>query len=70
MEALQRCNRSMKDHIEAQPLEGYVRSRLDAPELAAVEEHLLVCRECRRRLEDEERLIGAVREALRRSVER
>jgi anti-sigma factor ChrR (cupin superfamily) len=54
------------DHIDAETLDGYALGSLTEPELAVVEEHLLICDECRRLLiGKEERYATIVREALK-----
>ncbi len=40
-------NASWKTHPDADALEGYAMGRLGEPESERVEEHLLVCAECR-----------------------
>ena len=61
------------DHIDAKTLEGYALDHLEEPELASVEEHLLVCQECCYRVMEAEaeaqRYVRAMREALRRLAE-
>ena len=52
-------------HLSDDLLELYVMGRLDEPELAPLEEHLLICEECRNRLEGTETYIAAMRAVLR-----
>ncbi len=40
----------MAPHIDDDDLERYALNRLDETEAAPIEEHLLVCEECRKRL--------------------
>lgn len=53
-------------HVSADEIELYSLDRLSEPELSRVEEHLLVCERCRRRLADEDRFSKAARAALER----
>lgn len=48
-------------HIHADQLEEYALHRLSEPETAAVEEHLLVCEDCRDGLRSIEEVISATR---------
>jgi len=41
-------------HIDAASIAGYIKGTLNEAEIAAVEEHLLICESCRQRLDDEE----------------
>ena len=50
-------------HASDDALEGYVLRGLDEPEVAALEEHLLVCSTCQARLEETESFIIATRSA-------
>ena len=50
-------------HIPGAQLEGYALRRLLAPETAAVEEHLLVCEDCRDGLHLIDEMIAAMRAA-------
>jgi anti-sigma factor ChrR (cupin superfamily) len=40
----------MKDHVPDDWLEQYSKGTLEAARLAQVEEHLLICEQCRERL--------------------
>jgi anti-sigma factor ChrR (cupin superfamily) len=42
---------SRSNHTDEETLEGYSTGRLNESESAPVEEHLLICEECRDRLE-------------------
>ena len=53
-------------HISDDQLELYLMGRLNEQELAPLEEHLLICEECRDRLEKTEAYIAAMRAILRR----
>jgi anti-sigma factor RsiW len=53
-------------HIDEEALERYVLNQSPEPELEAVEEHLLICEECRAALNRAEIEISSIREALRR----
>lgn len=50
-------------HASDDALERYLLGGSDEPEVAAVEEHLLVCRTCQARLEETEAFITAMRSA-------
>jgi hypothetical protein len=50
-------------HVSEEDLERYSMNRLAERELAEVEEHLLVCGECRGRLEESDRYVRAMRAA-------
>jgi anti-sigma factor RsiW len=52
-------------HISDDSLELYALGRLQEPELASTEEHLLLCQECRARLEETDAYVTAIREALK-----
>lgn len=54
-------------HPSDDDLELYALGRLTEPDLGRVEEHLLVCEECRVRLDEEDAFVKAVRAALRRA---
>jgi hypothetical protein len=51
-------------HISDDLLEGYSMGRLTEPEMAPLEEHLLICEACRGRLLLTDLDIAAIREAL------
>ena len=51
-------------HISDDDLELHALGRLAEADAAPVEEHLLVCAECRTRLAGWDAYIGAIREAL------
>jgi len=53
-------------HAADDELEQYVLGGLVEPEVAAVEEHLLVCETCRARLEETESFVQAMRSAARK----
>ena len=53
-------------HISDDLLEGYSMGRLTEPEMAPLEEHLLICEACRDRLVRMDFDIAAIREALQR----
>jgi hypothetical protein len=55
------------DHISDELLERHSLAALQEPELAAVEEHLLVCPECQDRLEAADAYVKAMRGAALRS---
>jgi len=50
-------------HINEDDLEKYGMQTLPEAELAPLEEHLLICAECRDRLEATERYVAAIRAA-------
>ncbi len=54
-----------QNHFDEDTLEQRALGRLGGPTLAAVEEHLLVCEQCRDRLTEIERFIAAFRGAVR-----
>ena len=54
------------NHVDADTLEAYALGRLEEPERARVEEHLLTCQRCRKRLIQAEGYVQAMREALGR----
>ncbi len=56
-------------HLSEDLLEEYVFGRLKGSALSTVEEHLLICADCRRRLEETEGFIRAARIAARRLQE-
>lgn len=58
--------RSPEQCLSEQEIEDYLFQRLSAVSREAAEEHLLFCEECRRRTEEEEKLIDAVRGAAER----
>lgn len=51
----------MASHIASGVLELYALRRLTEPVLGRVEEHLLVCKECRKEVTAYDRMIGALR---------
>jgi anti-sigma factor RsiW len=53
------------DHSSDDLLERYAMGRLLESELAPVEEHLLICEDCRNRLAEIDADIAAIREALK-----
>ncbi|MCE5311274.1 MAG: zf-HC2 domain-containing protein [Acidobacteriales bacterium] len=53
-------------HASDDALERYLLGESDEPEVAAVEEHLLVCRTCQTRLEETEAYITAIRSAAKK----
>jgi anti-sigma factor RsiW len=53
-------------HLSDDSLELYSLGRLTEPERTQAEEHLLMCDECRKRLEATDAYIAAMREGLRR----
>ena len=56
-------------HIPDRDLERYHLGRIDGPELAVVEEHLLLCPKCQVKLSETQRYIEAVRaNAIREGV--
>ena len=57
-------------HASDDLLELYSMGRLKEEEMAPLEEHLLICDECRNRLMATDREIAAIREALRRREEK
>ena len=58
---------SHMDHIPDDLIDEYALGRLGEPELAALEEHLLACGECRNRLQLADEFIQALREARRKA---
>ena len=54
------------EHISEDALERYAMRTLPEPELAVLEEHLLICAECRQRLQATEQYVAAMREAAAR----
>ncbi len=53
-------------HPEEEQLEGYAMGTLSGTEAAALEQHLLGCGECRRRLDDTVEYVTAMRQAAAR----
>ena len=51
-------------HVHADQLEEYALRRLSEPETAAVEEHLLVCEDCRDGLISIDEVISVTRAAM------
>jgi hypothetical protein len=60
----------MPSHISDDSLERYSMGGLTGAEIAPLEEHLLVCEECRKRLVSTDVEIAAIREALKRREEK
>ena len=58
-----RYSASMGDHISAADLERYAMGILQGCELAAVDEHLLVCQACQDALKEVDDFITAMRTA-------
>lgn len=58
--------RSPEQCLSEPEIEDYLFQRLSGVSREAVEEHLLFCEECRRRVEEEEKLIEAMRGAAER----
>ena len=56
----------MTRHVEPDELERYALKRLPAERLDAIEDHLLICAECRFSLEKVEDLIASMRGALQK----
>lgn len=54
----------MTEHIEPDVLELYVLGRLSEKEAAQIEEHLLVCEDCRDRLSEEDEVIEIIKQFL------
>jgi anti-sigma factor RsiW len=54
-----------RNHIAEDTLERYVMARLSEAELVPVEEHLLICQDCRERVAWLDDFVGAVRSAAR-----
>lgn len=57
-------------HISEDRLELYSMGRLSERDVANIEQHLLICSPCRRKLEEVESFVGAIRAALSRSESR
>jgi len=57
---------SFADHVEDDLLDVYAMGRLCEPDLVYLEEHLLICHDCRTRLEAVDALKKAVRIVARR----
>ena len=53
-------------HVSAEAVELYALGRLSDEEAAVVEEHLLVCEQCRQALALEDATIESIREALKK----
>jgi anti-sigma factor RsiW len=51
-------------HLTEDEVEDFVRKALSGAELALVEEHLLVCDSCRRRVEELDRFVADLRAAV------
>ena len=58
---------SFADHVKDDLLEGYALAALEADTLAYVEEHLLVCEDCRVRLQTIEEFVADFRTAVEQS---
>jgi len=58
-------NSQSGSHPTDEELELYSLNRLEEPDLARLEEHLLVCEACQKRLEDIDEFVGAMRVALK-----
>ncbi len=54
----------MGDHLTETLAEGYVLGRVAEPELGRIQEHLLMCDDCRRRVELSAVCVRAIRLAL------
>lgn len=52
------------DHISEELLDDYALGRLSEPDVAPVEEHLLICAFCQERLQLTDEFIAALREAV------
>ncbi len=62
--SLQRCNVPARErHPREEALESYAMGRLSGPRLARLEEHLLICQRCRRRLDQADSFLKAVQGA-------
>jgi len=59
--------RGFVEHISEDLLELYSLGRLEEPQLAPVEEHLLVCHECLDRVQRIDEFVAAMKAALRMS---
>ncbi|HVX65467.1 MAG TPA: hypothetical protein VHA11_02635 [Bryobacteraceae bacterium] len=53
-------------HLSEDLLEQYVLAKLAESDVEPVEEHLLVCRQCRERLVDVERFVTTIQAAARK----
>ncbi len=56
---------SLESHPPEEALELYALDRLPEEEQIAIDEHLLICEECRRRLSDTDEYVAAMQQALR-----
>jgi hypothetical protein len=54
------------DHLREDVLEQYVLNKLAEPDLESIEEHLLICQDCRDRLIDVERFVTTIQAAARK----
>jgi anti-sigma factor RsiW len=54
------------EHISEDLLELYSLGRLEEPQLAPVEEHLLICHDCLDRVEQMDEYVAALRAVLRK----
>lgn len=54
------------EYVDSEDLERYALARIAESETARIEEHLLVCDECRQRLTDLDRYHAALTAALSR----
>lgn len=63
--------RPWQAHVEAELLERYALKQLSDDESATIEEHLLLCPTCQRRLQESDEFLNAIRAELSatRSVE-
>jgi hypothetical protein len=59
---------STQMHATDETLELYSLGRLTEPDAGRLEEHLLICEDCRHRLEDEDCYTGTLRSSLRGDV--
>jgi hypothetical protein len=55
----------MFGHAEDEHLEQCSMGRLQGPELAVLEEHLLACEDCRKRLQESDAYVAAMQRAAR-----
>ena len=56
--------RSLVQHVSDEQLDQYALKRLTEAEVAALEEHLLICPECQDRLQHTDDFIEALRTAV------
>jgi len=57
------------NHVTDELLELYSLDRLSGADLERIEEHLLVCPECRERLKETDAFVKAMRGALEKTTE-